>query len=240
MAKKNSQNDERRARVEQLRAQQARQERRRSLVILGACVVVVIGLLSAALIPFIQDQREEDRVKALGVAKIGVSESAAGCDDILKRDADGNGNHQPVGTKIAYEFGPPAFGPHWGNFLQGAEIRNFWTPEDRPELERVVHSLEHGHTFLWYDAALAKDSADYQTLQNLADKFSDDPYFNIVPWKAEDGKAFPAGKKFALAHWTGPKNQEGVWQYCSRPSGQVVEKFVDTYTPANSPEPGAP
>ena len=49
-------------RVEQMRREQARKERTRSLAILGGCIVVVVGLLAAALIPYIKDQREKSRI----------------------------------------------------------------------------------------------------------------------------------------------------------------------------------
>jgi len=48
VAKKNAKNTERRAMVEQMRAEQARKERMRSLAILGTCIVIVVGLLGVA------------------------------------------------------------------------------------------------------------------------------------------------------------------------------------------------
>ena len=58
MAKK-SERDSRRAIAEQMRQEQARKERRRSLLILGTCVVVVLGLLGTAVFVYVQDLREE-------------------------------------------------------------------------------------------------------------------------------------------------------------------------------------
>ena len=63
----------------------------------------------------------------------------------------GLGQHINAPQKIPYDQAPPSYGAHWPNFLQGSEIRTFYTPSDRPEIERLVHSLEHGHTILWYD-----------------------------------------------------------------------------------------
>lgn len=239
MAKKNPKNAERKALVEKMRQEQQRKERRRSMLILGGCVIVVVGLLAAALVPYIKDKREDDRIAATDVEKLGATKTAASCDDVTEKSAEGSGDHKPEGTDIVYPDAPPAFGPHWGNFLTGAEIRNFYTPEDRPELERMVHSLEHGHTFLWYDDTIKPDSAEYKVLENIASKFSDDPYFNVLPWKSTDGEAFPDGKHVALTHWTGPDNQKGVWQYCGKASGSVIADFVEKYPSDNSPEPGA-
>ena len=109
------------------------------------------------------------------VSKLGVSESAAGCQPIktekvdLKVQADGT-YHVPSGSTVDYPDAPPAFGPHWPNFLAGSELRTFYTPEDRPEVERLVHSLEHGHTILWYDDSIKKGSEAYKQIQQIGEK----------------------------------------------------------------------
>ncbi|MBO9523840.1 MAG: DUF3105 domain-containing protein [Nocardioidaceae bacterium] len=240
MAKKNPKNAERKALVEKMRQEQARKERRRSMAILGVCILAVVGLLAAALVPYIKDQREKDKIAKTDLSKIGVAASAASCDDVTTKSAQGSGDHKPTGTKIDYPDAPPAYGSHWGNFLQGPEIRNFYTVEDRPELERVVHSLEHGHTLIWYDDTIKAGSKEYKDLQAVAQKYDGKTtYVNIVPWKATDGGKFPEGKHVVLTHWTGPKDQKGVWQYCGKPSGAVIEKFVKDYPSDNAPEPGA-
>lgn len=240
MAKKSNQNLERRAMVEKMRAEQARKERLRGFGILGFCIVVVIALLAAALIPYLKNRAEENELKAMKIEEIGVSESAASCDPVKKESASGSGNHITVGQPIEYKQAPPAYGEHWGNFLRGAEIRPFYTLRDRPEVERLVHSLEHGHTIVWYDDTVTEGSKSYEDLQTIADKLGDTAYFMAAPWTAEDGAAFPDGKHLALTHWTGPENQEGVWQYCGSTSGAVVKSFMEDYPNESAPEPGAP
>lgn len=235
MASKNDRN-ERRALVEKMRQDQARKERRRSLLILGVCVVAVVGLLAAALVPYLKDRKKD----ALPIAKIGVSESAAKCDPVKTKDASGSGQHIPTGTKIDYPDAPPAFGSHWGNYLQGGELRPFFTVDDRPELERLVHSLEHGHTIAWYDDTVKPGTKAYDDLKAIADKLPDSSKFMAAPWKSSDGKAFPSGKHVVLTHWTGPDDQKGVWEYCGAPSGQAIKKFLDDYPADSAPEPGAP
>ena len=236
MAKKNPKTNERRALVEQMRQDQDRKERRRSQLILGACIVVVLGLLAAALVPYLKDQREEIRVQGLELSKVGVPESEAGCADVSTKSAEGAGNHEPIGTDIQYPDAPPAFGPHWPNFLTDVERKNFFTVADAPEVERMVHSLEHGHTLFWYDDTVKEGTESYKDLQAIAMKFADDPFFNILPWTKADGQPFPDGKHVALTHWTGPENQKGVWQYCAKPSGEVVSSFVKEYPRTNAPE----
>ncbi|MGO4255844.1 DUF3105 domain-containing protein [Marmoricola sp. RAF53] len=240
MAKKNPKNTERRALVEQMRQEQARKERRRSMLILGGCIVVVLGLLAAALVPYLKDQHDKNVIAGKGVDQIGATKSAAGCDAIVTKSAQGSGQHKTTGVPLTYDDAPPAFGPHWPNYLQGSEIRSFYSPDDRPEKERLVHSLEHGHTIYWYDETITKGSQEYQDLEDIASKFSGNDYFMTAPWTKADGGSFPEGKHVALTHWTGPDNQKGVWQYCAKPSGEVVKDFTTKYQPDNAPEPGAP
>jgi hypothetical protein len=242
MAKKNARDVERRARVEQMRREQQRKERSRSFAILGACVVLVVGLLAAALIPYVKHQREQHRLDSAKLSDMGVSASAAGCDAVktekntLKLQKD-HTYHVPIGTKVNYAEAPPAFGYHWGNFLSGSEIRTFYTRADRPEVERLVHSLEHGHTILWYDDSIKTGSEEYKQIQQMGDKLGLDSYFMAAPWTSGDGGTFPSGKHVALTHWTSAN--AGVTQYCAKPSGEVVGSFVKKYPKQDSTEPGA-
>ena len=240
MAKKNERQLERRAVAEQLRKQQARKERTRSMVIIGGAVVIVIGLLTAALVPYIQDQRNQGKIDSTPLSKLGVTTSAAKCSAVQKKQAEGGSQHLDAGTKIPYPDSPPSFGQHWGNFLQGSEIRPFYTVQDRPEIERLVHSLEHGHTILWYDDTLKPGTKAYKDIQAMADKLGDSAYFMAAPWTSADGGPFPSGMHVALTHWTGPQDQQGITEYCAAPSGAVVQSFMDEYPAGNAPEAGAP
>ena len=239
MVKKNER-DSRRARAEQLRQEQARKERRRSLLILGTCVLVVLGLLGTAVFVYVKDLREQEKNAGTPLDQLGVKLSGAECSDVTKEKATGNNNHIDPPTKIPYPAAPPASGPHWGNFLQGSEIRSFYTVDDRPEVERLVHSLEHGHTILWYDETVKPGTDAYKDVKAFADKFEEGEKFMAAPWTKADGGSFPNGKHVALTHWTGPENQEGITQYCAAPSGAVLEQFMKDYPASNSPEPNAP
>jgi hypothetical protein len=235
-----SKNVERKAKIEQMRREQQRKERRRSLAILGACGVVVVGLLLAAVIPYIQHQNADNKIKKQALSKIGVSQAAAGCSPVTTKSAKGSGQHVTPPTVINYPDAPPAFGKHWGNFLQPSELRTFYTRSDTPEIERLVHSLEHGHTILWYDDTIKEGSADYQAIQAMGKKLGLDSYFIAAPYITKtDGGTFPAGKHIALTHWTGGNDQKGVWEYCTKASGAVTQKFMNTYPKTNAPEAGA-
>jgi hypothetical protein len=240
VAKKTSRDNERRAIAEQLRKEQARKEKRRSLLILGACIVVVLGLLAAALIPYVRQVREDNRIKGTALTEIGPAASAAACDPVKRDKATGSAEHVPPPQEIEYPQAPPASGPHWGNFLQGSEIRQFYSVDDRPEIERLVHSLEHGHTILWYDDTVKSGTDAYQDIRAMAEKFEyPDDYFIAAPWTGDDGDPFPEGKHVAITHWTGPDNQEAVTQYCAAPSGEAVGEFMKEFPKDNAPEPGA-
>jgi len=241
---KKSERDSRRAIAEQMRKDQARKERQRSILILGACVTVVLALLGSAVFVYVKDLREESAAAGKNIADLGAKRSAAGCDPVkavkvdLKPQKDGT-YHVPIGTTVKYPGAPPAYGYHWANFLSGSQLRTFYTPEDRPEVERLVHSLEHGHTIFWYDDSIKQGSETYQQIQQIGDKLGLDSYFMAAPWTARDGRSMPSGKHVALTHWTGPEQQEGVTQYCAKPSGQVIEDFLKKYPKTDSPEPGA-
>lgn len=243
MAKKNDKNSERRAMVEQMRQQQARKERNRSMLILGVCIVAVVGLLAAALIPYLNDRKEDTELAGTSTEKLGVSASAAACDPIETKPTDKNQNHIPNGQQITYGDAPPAFGEHRP---QAAGFgRPFYTPEDRPELGELVHNGEHGYTILWYDDTVADDDEQLKVIKALATKYQDaNVRFVAAPWTSNDGEDFPEGKHIALTRWSAdaenPSDQEkqrGNWQYCGSTSGAVVADFVKKWPNEQSPEP---
>ena len=241
MAKSNKDRD-RRAVVEQMRRDQKRSERRRTIVIISACVVVALVIIGLAAVPLIKQN-----IAASGpLAELGVSESKAGCQDVVKKKATGNQEHKPIGTPITYADAPPAFGAHWPT--PAPFERKFYTEGDRPEVEYLVHNLEHGYSLLWYDATIAKDDDKLAAVKAIASKFEGTELtdkFIAQPWTSKDGKGFPKGTHIALTHWSAGgdpsdvSKQEGVWQYCADPSGEVVTQFTKDYPYTDSPEPQA-
>jgi hypothetical protein len=245
VAKKNPKTVERRAMVEQMRKEQARKERQRSLLILGVCVALVLGLLAAALIPYLKDRHKTSQLASKSVSTIGVSASAAACDDILTRPTDKNQNHIPEGTPITYKDAPPAFGPHRPSPAPFG--RPFYSASDRPEVASLVHNMEHGYTIAWYDETAAKDKAEMDDLEAIAKKFqAQNVAFVAAPWTKGDGAAFPDGKHIALTRWSADASnpsdedkQRGNWQYCGSTSGKVIADFVAKWPHNESPEPNA-
>ena len=241
MVKKNER-DNRRAIAEQLRKEQQRKERRRSLLILGACVIVVLGLLGSASYVYWQDQQERKKAEGTPLAELGVSTSAADCDPVKKVDATGSGEHINAPQKIPYPDSPPAFGPHWPNFLQGSEIRSFYTTGDRPEVERLVHSLEHGHTILWYDEHReAGHRRRTRTCRRSRRQVRGRRLLHRSSLEGDRRRRVPAGQ----AHRADPLDRSGepaghhpVLRRAQRRGGQEVHRRLPKAS--NAPEPGAP
>ena len=245
MAKANKSNKDRdrRAVVEQMRRDQKKAERRRTIVVISACVVVALVIVGLAAIPLLK----QNNLTSGDLASIGASEKAAACSPIQTKKANGNQQHKPQGTPISYDDAPPAFGPHWPS--PAPFERKFYTAGDRPEVEFLVHNLEHGYSLLWYDDTIAKNSDQLAVVKAIAKKYEGSQKltdkFIAVPWTSKDGKAFPGGKHVALTHWSAggdPSDvakQKGVWQYCGDPSGEVVQKFMKEYPYSDSPEPQA-
>jgi Protein of unknown function (DUF3105) len=237
---KPSKDRDRRAVVEQMRRDQQRTERRRTVVVISVCVVVAVIIIGLAAIPLLKQQK----LTSGALVDLGESTSDAGCQSVVKKKATGNQEHKQVGTTIDYADAPPAFGPHYPTPAPFA--RKFYTADDRPQLEYVVHNLEHGYTLLWYDDTVAKDKDQLAVVKAIAAKFEGTKLtdkFIALPWTSKDGKAFPGGKHVALTHWsnggapTDVSKQQGIWQYCSSPSGKAVSTFVKDFPYTDSPEP---
>jgi hypothetical protein len=236
---------DRQAVIDQIRSKQKGAERRRGLTIVGVCVAIALLIVGSAAYQPIKDWWEQREFRALGLSEIGAPASA--CGKIETKKAEGSAEHLPTGTPVPYEDSPPAFGPHWNEAgIAPAPIsRKLYTAEDRPELESLVHNLEHGYTVLWYDETIAADDEAMAELRGIADKFADNDNmrskFIAAPWRENDGEPFPDGQAVAFTHWSGTEaaDQKGIWQYCSEVSGEALESFMTEYPYTDSPEPGA-
>lgn len=243
MAKKNPKNVERRAMVEQMRTEQARKERMRSLAILGVCVLIVAGLIGSAAFIAIKDSRDKAEKKKLNLSSIGLTAEAAACDPVVTKANPSQAQHVD-GEPITYADAPPALGNH--RSIPATFSRFFYEADDRPEVATLVHNLEHGYTIAWYDETLAQDAKQLKDLKTIAEKYNlNEERFIAAPWLASDGAAFPDGKHLALTRWSADAGnpsdvakQAGNWEYCGGVSGVVAESFFKTWTNAQSAEPG--
>lgn len=242
---------DRKAVIDQMRKQQKSAERRRGAAIVIVCVVVALGIVAAAVVPILVDKWKDRELDNTALSEIG--EAASACQEIETKKADGNQNHVPVDTPVDYTTAPPAFGPHWNQagVAPASFARKFYTADDRPALEALVHNLEHGYAILWYDETIAKDQAALDDIEAIARKFGDGNFrdkFIAAPWLPtdENGKKFPDDQHVALTHWSAggngegnPAKQVGVFQYCSGVSGAAVESFMKKYPYTDSPEPNS-
>jgi hypothetical protein len=167
-----------------------------------------------------------------------------GCDPVVTTPTSLNRNHVLLPSELDYSAGPPAFGPHLTS-TAGFE-RAFYTAQDRPDVGRLVHSLEHGFTIAWYDDTAAADDAAMKTLRELADQFrlANLPFI-AAPWHPSDGAAMPADRHYALTRWSAdpddPANQllqRGNWQYCGTVAPEDFAAFLERWPNEQSPEPG--
>jgi len=218
------------------------EQRRRTFLLLGICVVVAAALLAYPIYLVAKDSK----ATAAGLASLGVSSGDAGCDPVEENPATGNQEHVAEGTKVEYAQSPPDSGRHYPS--PAAFTKHFYATDDRPEVETLVHNLEHGYTIAWYRADAPE--ADVTALRQAAGTFGSETYdptqkFIAAPYSATDG-AFPDGKNVVLARWTAdPSNpsdqtlQKGVRQACTQVSGQAIADFMATYPYSSSPEPNA-
>jgi len=244
---------DRQAVIEQMRKKQKSADTRRNYAIIGVCVLIAVGILAAAIVPIVKDKLDARKYSSKALADIGAPASA--CQDITTKKADGNQNHVPVGTPVDYKDAPPAFGAHWNEagVAPAPFAKKFYTAAERPDLEALVHNLEHGYTILWYDSTIADDKTAMDEIEAIADKFSGSSdnmrdKFIAAPWEStdENGAKFPDGQHVAFTHWsaggtgqTDAAKQVGAFQYCSAPSGAALEDFMKKYPYFDSPEPGA-
>jgi hypothetical protein len=228
---------DRRARVEAMRQQQLAKERRKSGLIVVLAVVIGLGLVAAALVPAYLNKRNDPANKSL--SSFGVSTAAASC-SAAKTTSGTNTEalrtHVADGTVEKYKTIPPSYGPHWATPVLSA--RSFYAVKDRPQMEQLVHNLEHGYTIVWYDNTIK--GAQLSTLKDLSTsaRARDETApskFIVSAWDDAYGD-FPAGKHIGISHW-GAKSS--TVQLCGKVSGQVVSTFIKKHPAADSPEPSA-
>lgn len=238
--------------IDDIRKKQKSADQRRGYLIVGVCIGIAVLIIGAAIFQPVKNSIELNAYDDKALDEIGAAASV--CEKITTEPANGNQEHVPDGTQVTYDHAPPAFGSHWNNENAPATMsKKVWKEKDRPELEALVHNLEHGFTIVWYDETIA-DSDDAMTeLEAVGKKFpgiTNYRYkFYAAPWTAadvEESGAFPEGQHIAMTHWsaggagqTDPAKQMGAWQYCSEFSGEALDSFMTKYPYFDSPEPDA-
>jgi hypothetical protein len=254
---KSSKNRQRREVVEQMRRDAAAAERRRTMTVLAICVIVAAVIVAVAGVAIYNQNKKSDELRAADLADLGAAAAAAGCSPV--KEVEGTGTGQHVTTPVDYKTTPPSFGPH--NPTPADQGIHFYTADDRPPVEVLVHNLEHGWTIVWYDDSVAGDSDAMDVLKATADKFDghgSDPSYNVIiaPWTSDDGDPIPDGKHIALTHWSihhqtfdpdawkGHDTSSGEpaipsfgeSQYCSEFSGAALSDFMTKFPFDDAPE----
>jgi len=245
---KQNKNRQRREMVEQMRREAQAKERRRTLVVVAACVVVALIIVGAAGYKIYQDNQDKNELASTDLADIGQAAQAAGCGSIQQADASGQGDHTT--DPVTYSVQPPPFGSH--NPTPDSSGKHFFSTDDRPPVEVLVHNEEHGWTIVWYDETIGNDSEQLKQLKATADKFDahgQDPTYNMIiaPWTKDDGTPIPDGKHIAFTHWSihQPKwnpdtfKQDpsyGESQYCDSFSGEALDTFMKKFPYDDAPE----
>lgn len=255
MAKKTAAQNNRRAVIDDIRKKQKGAEKRRGYAIVGVSALVAVLIVGAAAFQPIKDWWDERQFNDVNLADIG--RPATVCGDQSYEASEGS-THLPTGTTVQYNHAPPATGNHW-NEAGVAPVpmtKKFYTPQERPQLEQILHNSEHGYNIIWYDDTIAGDSAKMAELRSIAGKFPGDSNFRfkmmVAPWldTDEDGARFPDGQHIAFTHWsvaakdkvtvadgeTAPESV-GVYQYCSDVSGAAFKTFMEDYPYTDSTEP---
>ncbi len=232
---------DRKARVEALKKEQKAQERKKTLLVAGVCVVIVGVLVGIPVMSIVNKNKEESRA----FDQLGVPIGLAACDATVQTDKVGadDGSHESDPTvRIDYATAPPSHGRHFQSPIT-VNTRGFYGTSDAPRVEELVHNLEHGYNIVWYLPSVA--GAQLDDLKAIAEKFrdsNDTRKFIAVPWDTSRG-AFPANKTVAITHWGAPTTQgkyetsTGYRQYCGQVSGGAIKTFVDQHPSEDSPEP---
>jgi hypothetical protein len=196
-------------------------------LVLGTALVSLMALTACG----------DDSEAVVDNTKVTTGASQGDCGPDLAEPQVGNTHVEP-GTDLDYEGVPPVSGDHWSQWPDIVKL--VYAAEERPQLEELVHSQEHGWTMVWYDeTVLAEPGAD---LESLAEQLDDEGVDKLVfvPWTSDDGEPFPAGKHVALTHW-GTEGDGTEWrQFCAAPDVDAIKDFAERHPRTTSPEPNAP
>jgi hypothetical protein len=169
--------------------------------------------------------------------EFGVSAAAAQCDPVTNDPVDsathvgpGTGGSTESITHVNYSTVPPGGGNH---FLTPEPIdRHFYTAEDRPPIENLVHNLEHGYTILWYDSTVTGDQLTTLGPEQPFEGFRRQEVHRLGLGRAG---ALPDSKHAVVAlerRGDGAGPPAAMRELCGQVSGEAVEQFMTQFRPA--------
>ncbi len=194
-----------RKRLEQERAQQAKQQR--TVLIVGGSLAAVFILVFVAL-----------QSGILNSPPPPVAQSATGtCGNVQSFPSLGQEHIQPNEPHVPYNSNPPTSGPHWDT-PQNQGI--YTTPQVQ---EQLVHNLEHGFVVIQYKNLSAEE---VQRLTELVRR--DQHHLLLAPYPGLPGDA-----KVALTAWSGPNGQPqlqtGRLLTCTGVDENAIRGFINAY-----------
>ncbi|MFD4527112.1 DUF3105 domain-containing protein [Streptomyces sp. NPDC058470] len=209
---KNTGNASRQARIAEMRRAEQSRERRNRILVIGASVVVVVGLAVGGVILVRSQSGKEDTASD---SKGTAGHFVTGSDGVKTWSAKLSQTH--VTKTVDYPMEPPVGGDHnqvWMNCngdVYTKAINNM----------NAVHSLEHGAVWVTYNSKAA--DADVQA---LAEKVKKTPYTLMSP--VEDQK-----DPIMLSAW-------GKQRTVTSATDANVDKFFESFVQGDqTPEPGA-
>jgi Protein of unknown function (DUF3105) len=165
----------RQARIEQVRSEQRRSDRHRIMIIIGAAVVLIAGLVAGVVFAALPSgtSNSSHEVMPPGVsgprtvqAAVPTVPDTSGISGVVAYDTTGwpqgshNGpaaqalSHSHVAGPVTYSVTPPVGGPH------NAEWMNCGIYDKPVPAERAVHNLEHGAVWITYSPSLPQSQVD--------------------------------------------------------------------------------
>lgn len=207
--------------------------------------LLIASLIGGLLVVGASLSRMEDRADRQRLVIRDSSAAETSCGPVVETMVEA-ADHVAEGP-ITYSAAPPATGAHRDRWAYYA--RNFYEVAERPEVEQLVHNLEHGYNILWYDDSVLEDPVLLDQVRALAESYDGarrDPATALIaaPWTPDDGPPFPDGMNFALTHWYADPDdptrsradERGYTRYCRTLSREVVADWMETYPLAHSPE----
>jgi hypothetical protein len=181
---KKTERDDRRARIEEMRAQQKRAERRRTFMIVGPAVLLVVVLVAVVGVLIFQEAQRQNDIEAAAARPIEGVQSF----DKLTQDH--------VETPVTYPQTPPVGGDH------NAVWQNCGIYPEPVANENAVHSMEHGAVWVTYQPNLPE--AQLNTLRTLARANS---YLLVTPYEGIKTPVVASawGKQLALPSADDPR-----------------------------------
>ncbi|MFF8545243.1 DUF3105 domain-containing protein [Streptomyces albidoflavus] len=203
--------EDRRARIQRMRASEQARERRNRLLFIGVSTLVVVGLTGGGGYLYLQkaDEKEQTAAAEKEQAEKPVKDEKSWKAEELGRDH--------VSTPVSYPMTPPVGGDH----------NQVWMNCDGDVYEKpipdvnAVHSLEHGAVWVTHNG-----DADPADVDKLTERVKSTPYSLMSPVEKQEGALMLSawGKQVTVDSADDPRVAQFFTKYVQGPQ---------------TPEPGA-